>query len=169
MNDPDLQRRYRSNLQGEVDGAVIYRALAESESDPKLAEVFRRLASVEEAHGEFWRDRIGAKGGQLLRVPSFRARILAWMARRFGPGFVIPTLAAAESRDSAAYDDQSDARGAGLPADERSHARIMRAVAGQGGLAGPTLAMLEGGIAAVATRCARLCGARTTGWSPISA
>ncbi|MBN9488980.1 MAG: VIT1/CCC1 transporter family protein [Alphaproteobacteria bacterium] len=144
MKKPDPLWRYRANLQGEVDGAVVYRALAESESDPKLAEVFRRLASVEEAHGEFWRGRMGAKGDKLLLGPSLRARILAWLARRFGPGFVIPTLAAAESRDSAAYDDQADARGAGLPADERSHARIMRAVAGQGGLAGPTLAMLEG-------------------------
>ncbi len=33
----------------------------------------------------------------------------------------------------------------GLPADERSHARLMEAVAGtSGGLAGPTLAKLEG-------------------------
>ncbi len=49
----DSLLRYRSNLQGEVDGAAIYTALAESEADPKLAEVFRRLAAVEQAHGEF--------------------------------------------------------------------------------------------------------------------
>ncbi len=145
MPDSQSQQRYRANLQGEVDGAAIYRSLAESESDPKLAEVFRRLAAVEEAHGEFWRGRLGAKAGSRLPDPSFRARMLAWLARRFGPGFVIPTLAAAETRDSSAYDNQADARGAGLPKDERSHARIMRAIAGQdGGLAGPTLAMLEG-------------------------
>jgi VIT1/CCC1 family predicted Fe2+/Mn2+ transporter len=144
MSDTDSQRRYCANLQGEIDGAAVYRALAESESDPKLAEVFRRLASVEEAHAEFWRGRMGAKGAKSRPAPSTRARILAWMGRRFGPGFVIPTLAAAEARDSSAYDTQPDARSAGLPADERSHARIMRAVAGQGGLAGPTLAMLEG-------------------------
>lgn len=36
--------RYRANLQGEVDGAAIYTALAESESNPDLAGVFRRLA-----------------------------------------------------------------------------------------------------------------------------
>jgi vacuolar iron transporter family protein len=144
MNDTQSQRRYRANLQGEVDGAAVYRALAESEADPKIAEVFRRLASVESAHAEFWRGRLGATGAKLGLVPSLRARILAWMARRFGPGFVIPTLAAAEARDSGAYDNQADARGAGLPADERSHARIMRAVADQGGMAGPTLAMLEG-------------------------
>src|SRR5689334_738874 len=114
MKKPDSLRRYRANLQGEVDGAVVYRALAESESDPKLAEVFRRLTSGEEAHGEFWRGRMGAKGDKLLLGPSLRARILAWLAHRFGPGLVIPTLAAAESRDSAVYDDQADASSAGL-------------------------------------------------------
>jgi VIT1/CCC1 family predicted Fe2+/Mn2+ transporter len=70
--------------------------------------------------------------------------MMAWLARRFGPAFILPTLAANEARDSAAYDDQPEARGAGLPADERSHARLMKAVAGDGGVAGPTLAMIEG-------------------------
>jgi VIT1/CCC1 family predicted Fe2+/Mn2+ transporter len=144
MNDRDSQRRYRANLQGEVDGAAVYRALATSEADPKLAEVFRRLASVEEAHAEFWRKRMGTKGAQSKLRPSLHAHLLAWLARRFGPGFVIPTLAAAEARDSSAYDNQADARGAGLPGDERSHARIMQAIASQSGLSGPELAMLEG-------------------------
>ena len=43
MSEPDTLPRYRANLQGEVDGAAVYRALAESEKDPALAEVFRRL------------------------------------------------------------------------------------------------------------------------------
>src|SRR6185312_16134806 len=142
MNDKDSQRRYRANLQGEIDGAAVYRALASSESDPKLAEVFRRLASVEEAHAEFWRSRLGDQARTLS--PSLHARLLAWTARRFGPGFVIPTLAATEVRDRRAYDDQVEAQGTGLPADERSHARIMSAIASQSGLSGPELAMLEG-------------------------
>lgn len=142
MTESDPQKRYRANLQGEVDGAAIYTALAESEADPKLAEVFRRLAAVEQAHGAFWQSRVGKVGRPM--APSLRARVLAWLARRFGPAFVIPTLAAAESRDSSEYDRQPEARSAGLPGDERSHARLMRAIAGPGGLAGPTLAMLEG-------------------------
>lgn len=144
MEKPDALPRYRANLQGEVDGAAIYRALAESEKDPGLAEVFGRLASVEEAHGAFWRKRIEARGGRFSPAPSVRARILAWLARRFGPAFVLPTLAASETRDSAAYDDQPEARAAGLPADERSHALLMREAAGKGGLSGSTLALLEG-------------------------
>jgi VIT1/CCC1 family predicted Fe2+/Mn2+ transporter len=144
MAKPDDLPRYRSNLQGEIDGAAVYAALAESESDPKLAEVFRRLAAVEQAHGDFWRKQIEAKGARFAPAPSRRARILAWLARRFGPAFVLPTLAGNETRDSAAYDSQPEARKAGLPSDERSHARLMMAVAGADGLAGPTLAMLEG-------------------------
>lgn len=144
MAEPNALSRYRSNLQGEVDGAAVYAALAESEADPKLAEVFHRLAAVEEAHGDFWRKRIEASGANFRPSPSPRARILAWLARRFGPAFVLPTLAANETRDSAAYDNQPEARGAGLPADERSHALLMRAAAGKGGLSGPTLALLEG-------------------------
>lgn len=141
---PSALPRYRSNLQGEVDGAAVYSALAEGEDDPKLAEVFRRLAAVERAHGEFWRRKLEAQGARFAPAPSARARILAWLARRFGPAFVLPALAAGETRDSAAYDGQADARAAGLPADERSHALLMRAAAGKDGLPGSTLAMLEG-------------------------
>ncbi len=31
--------RYRGNLQGEVDSAALYRAMADAEKDPHLAEV----------------------------------------------------------------------------------------------------------------------------------
>ncbi|MFI5000854.1 MAG: VIT1/CCC1 transporter family protein [Reyranellales bacterium] len=144
MAKSDDLPRYRSNLQGEVDGAAVYTALADSEADPKLAEVFRRLAAVERAHGDFWRKRIESEGARFAPTPSGRARVLAWLARRFGPAFVLPTLADNEVRDSAAYDNQPEARQAGLPTDERSHALLMRAAAGGGGLAGPTLAVLEG-------------------------
>ena len=47
--------RYRANLQGEIDGAAMYRAMAELEKQPQRAEIYRRLASVEESHAQFWR------------------------------------------------------------------------------------------------------------------
>lgn len=146
MDDPKALGRYRANLQGEVDGAAVYAALAHAEADPKLAEVYRRLAAVERAHGEFWRKQIRAAGGNPERLrPSLRARLLAWLAGRFGPAFVLPAIAANEARDTGAYDNQPEAVSAGLPGDERSHARLMAAVAGgKGGLPGPALAQIEG-------------------------
>jgi len=144
-DDQDI-RRYRINLQGEVDGAALYGALAQSEPDPHLSEVYRKLASIEAAHGEFWRGRL-AKAGAAPGTPrpSPRARVMGWLAHRFGAAFVLPTVSAAEARDSTTYDDQPDAVAAGLPRDERSHRRIVQAVeASSGGLSGSAIASLEG-------------------------
>lgn len=143
MADPDDRKRVRDNLQGEVDGAALYQALADTESDPKLSGVYRRLSEIETSHGDFWRSKLGEDAGPVPK-PSFRARTLARLARWFGPSFVLPTVADNEARDSAAYDNQSDAAAEGLPASERSHARLMRAAAGRGGLTGPIISSLEG-------------------------
>jgi VIT1/CCC1 family predicted Fe2+/Mn2+ transporter len=147
MPDREAETRYRANLQGEVDGAALYRALAEAETDPRLKDVYGRLAAVEEAHAEFWRkqlDRIGARVGRL--VLGWRTRALAWLARRFGPQFVLPTINTLEQRDSGQYDAQAEAVAGGLPAAERSHARIVQAIEATtpGGLQGSALARLEG-------------------------
>jgi VIT1/CCC1 family predicted Fe2+/Mn2+ transporter len=147
MPDREAATRYRANLQGEVDGAALYRALAEAEADPRLKQVYGRLAAVEEAHAEFWRkqlDRIGARVGRLGL--GWRTRALAWLARRFGPQFVLPTINTLEKRDSGQYDAQAEAVAGGLPAAERSHARIVQAIESStpGGLQGSALARLEG-------------------------
>jgi VIT1/CCC1 family predicted Fe2+/Mn2+ transporter len=148
MPESKAPPRYLDNLQGEVDRAAVYTALAEGERDPKLADVFRQLAAVEAAHAALWRRRIERAGTHVVMRPGPRARVLAWLARRFGPAFVLPTIAANEARDSTAYDNQPEVMAAGLPADERSHAHILREAAGKaasrGGLSGPALAMLEG-------------------------
>lgn len=147
MADADSARRYRANLQGEIDSAGLYRAMADTEADPKVSEVYRRLSAVEEAHAEFWRGqlaKIGAKAGALR--PDWRTRSLVWLARRFGPQFVLPTLSTLEQRDVGAYDAQPEAVAGGLPAAERSHNRIVQALAASfpGGASGGELARLEG-------------------------
>jgi VIT1/CCC1 family predicted Fe2+/Mn2+ transporter len=139
--------RYRRNLRGEVDGATLYRALAEAEANPQLKEVYRRLAAVEDAHAQFWRqrlDRLGVKAGR--GGIGWRTRALAWLARRFGPQVVLPIIQTLERSDMAQYDTQPDAVAAGLPEAERSHSRIIEAAArpAHGGLSGGALARLEG-------------------------
>ncbi len=147
MADRDAEARYRANLQGEYDSAGLYRALADAESDPRLKEVYGRLAAVEEGHAEFWRrqlDRIGARAQRLGL--GWRTRALAWLAQRFGPQLVLPTVNALEQRDVGQYDKQAEAVAGGLPAAERSHARIVQAIEATtpGGLQGSALARLEG-------------------------
>src|SRR6266478_1408203 len=109
MADDGAVARYRTNLQGEVDSAALYRAMAEAEKDPHLSEVYRRLAAVEEAHAEFWRKQLGGVGAAAMaRRPGWRTRSLVWLARRFGPQFVLPTLSTLEQRAVGQYDRQPE-------------------------------------------------------------
>jgi VIT1/CCC1 family predicted Fe2+/Mn2+ transporter len=139
--------RYRRNLQGEVDGASLYRTLAEVEQDPHVAEVYRRLASVEDAHAELWRRRL-AQSGQSTAVggAGWRTRALAFVARHFGADVVLPVVNTLEQVDSAQYDRQPEAVAAGLPQAERSHARILQALTQRlpGGLSGSVIERIEG-------------------------
>jgi VIT1/CCC1 family predicted Fe2+/Mn2+ transporter len=147
MPEEDPRRRYTANLQGEVDSAALYRTLAQTEKNPQLAQVYRRLAAIEEAHAEYWKSHIEAIDHQVPKLrPGFRSRALAWLARRFGPAFVLPTVDTLEHLDSGTYDAQPEAVAGGLPAAERSHARIIQALAAgtPGALTGSTLARLEG-------------------------
>jgi VIT1/CCC1 family predicted Fe2+/Mn2+ transporter len=136
-------KRYRDNLQGEIDGAYLYEALAQSEPDPKLAEVYKRLASVERRHAKVWADKLGVQVPPVLE-PGWRTRALGWLSRKLGTQFVLPTVISLEQRDRDHYDLQPEAKAAGLPADEASHARLLQAVAGSRGFEGNTLARFEG-------------------------
>ncbi|NML43613.1 rubrerythrin family protein [Ramlibacter sp. G-1-2-2] len=147
MADGSDLARYRRNLQGEVDGASLYRTLAQVEQDPHVAEVYRRLASVEDAHAELWRRRIEQAGQQPgAASASWRTRMLAFVARHFGPDAVLPVVNSLEQVDSAQYDRQPEAIAARLPQAERSHARILQALTARlpGGLPGSVLERLEG-------------------------
>ncbi len=130
----------------------MYRALADLESDPHLSELYQRLAATEERHAQLWADKLEAAGTPRGKTrPTRRARILIWLAGRFGPSMLVSTLAAQEQAGQFMYDDQAEAAGTTLPADERSHARILRTVVGDnsGGIAGPSLARFEGRHSAV--------------------
>ncbi len=142
----DDAARYRADLQGEVDSASLYRALAEAESDPRTSGIFEKLAAVEEAHAEFWRKTLTRIGAEVPALrPGWRTRTLGFLARRFGPAFVVPTINVLEHADSSTYDAQPEAIARGLPAAERSHARTLDALAGRsGGLSGSAIAQLEG-------------------------
>jgi VIT1/CCC1 family predicted Fe2+/Mn2+ transporter len=143
MSDGQLSR-YRDNLQAEIDGAALYRALAEIEQEPELRAVYARMAESEERHAELWRQKLRESGTPVLPAhPGWRTRILIALARRFGTGLILPTVIGRERVDSDRYLGQAEVDGTRLAADEQSHARIFSAIA-EGGLTGSAIARLEG-------------------------
>jgi VIT1/CCC1 family predicted Fe2+/Mn2+ transporter len=139
--------RYRANYLSEQEGVYLYTKLADYESDARLAELYRRLAAIEQRHGDIWQGYL-TKAGETLPVyrPNWRTRTLLWIAKHLGTGAVLSTVTSMEMNAVSDYDNQPEAVQAGMPADERSHARLFSYVLNstKGGVAGPLLAQFEG-------------------------
>ena len=142
---PEL-KRYRANWQEEIDSAARYRAMADAEREPGRAQVYRDLADMEERHAGFWEKRLGDAGAPPgPRLLSPRARLLIWLAHRFGPRAILATVAADEHRGRTGYDAQPETAGTGMRSQERMHARLLGSLAADvGGTSGTELARLEG-------------------------
>lgn len=141
-------RQWRVTRQSELDGALLYDVLATAEADTRLAEVYRRMAAVERRHAAAWEARLQAAGAAVPPFrPSWRTSVLVWLARRFGPGLVLPTVTTLEDKGSSEYGGPGAGTAvAAMAADERSHARLLRQITQttQGGLEGTLLARIEG-------------------------
>jgi VIT1/CCC1 family predicted Fe2+/Mn2+ transporter len=137
--------KYLSFLKDERNGAALYRTIAELEKNPKLAEVYRRLAETEENHARRWEEELIQQG---VAVPPFkpdwRTRILIWLARRMGVAAILPTLSAMEDSKTDDYSQIPDS--AEIATQESSHARLLRQIgqSTQSGMEGGVLAQFEG-------------------------
>jgi VIT1/CCC1 family predicted Fe2+/Mn2+ transporter len=147
MRTAEDSRRYLENWQDEIDSAAEYRAMASSEPDGSLARVYGNLARMEEAHIAFWEDKLRLAGAEVgPRRPSWRSRVLGWIARRVSPDLVLATIAAREEADQNYYVTQPEATGTRMPAQERWHAKVLKqlVLTQPRGMQGSFLGRLEG-------------------------
>lgn len=139
---PDLQS-FVHHWQDEADAAYLYRLLAGVEPDVAKADIYRRLAEVEDRHVEIWAALL-AQHGHPARAhrPTARTRLLAFLGRRFGPGFLLPMLLAEEGREVKAYLDMHRTTSLGvagrdeallLAKESAEHAMTLNGVAGRTG------------------------------------
>src|SRR6266540_1427559 len=110
-----------------MDGAAMYRALAER-AKGEQREIFLELAGAEERHARHWASKLVELGEPEPQAgdhrQSFKTRLIAWLARRFGPHAVLPIVERAEIADAGHYDNVADATVA-MATDERIHARVL--------------------------------------------
>jgi hypothetical protein len=147
MADEERVTRYRANLVDERNSAYLYRILADVEPDERLSRVYQRLAETEEKHLRFWEERLREAGEVMSeRQVGWRTRMLGWLAKRFGPQVVLPTIDAQEQVDSGDYAAQPETKDTPMPSEEGSHARLLREIStgSSKGLEGGAIARLEG-------------------------
>jgi VIT1/CCC1 family predicted Fe2+/Mn2+ transporter len=141
----DSSKQYLINRDDELNSALLYETLAGIEANPKMAELYQRLAETERSHAQAWEARLEQAG---VPVPAFRptrrTRLLIWLSRRMGPSVILPAMTVNEIRGRNSYADQ--AGGTEMAAQEGSHARLLTMVSQttRGGLEGTALAQLEG-------------------------
>jgi VIT1/CCC1 family predicted Fe2+/Mn2+ transporter len=112
---PDVHA-FHHHWQDEADAAFLYRALASVEPDAKKRDVYSRLAAVEDRHVTIWAKLLTDLGHPPAPFrPTARARLLAWLGRRFGPGFLLPHLLREEGREVKGYLDLHQRTPSGAP------------------------------------------------------
>ncbi len=146
MKHNDEVNLYIINYKEEINAVYLYERLEKNEKNESIKLIYKKLADTERKHAALWQKKIEDAGYNIpAAVPGWRTKILGWLAERFKPGFVIPTLAGIESSAASGYEGQPDAEKAGLPAEERSHARIFNYLAQTtAGLDGNSVAHFEG-------------------------
>jgi VIT1/CCC1 family predicted Fe2+/Mn2+ transporter len=130
------------HLSDEADAAFLYRELARAEADPGRAELYRKLADVEDRHVGMWRELL-AEQGHLVPVPapSRAARFRAWLARRVGGSVLLPMLLAEEGREVKGYLQLYDSEHDGavgptalrLAQESKEHAQALSRLSGKEG------------------------------------
>jgi len=87
----------QQSWQEEKQSAWLYRQIAAAEVDPRMRRLFLSLAEAAETQSKQWSNDGAFK-------PAARARLVAALARRFGPRHLRPVLAAMKIRGLSAYD-----------------------------------------------------------------
>ena len=120
-------QQFREHWADELDGAALYRALAEH-TGGEQREIFLALAEAEERHAAYWAAKLVELGEPAPRPErhrrGLRVRMVAWLARRFGARAVLPIVERAEIAEAGHYDGVPEATVA-MATDERIHARVL--------------------------------------------
>lgn len=132
-------------FQDERSSAMLYQTLSEVEKDPRIAEVYKRIGQTELEHAAHWQERAKEEGVSFPEFkPAWRTRTLIRLAKRFGPGMILPSIQNMEATGSNDYATMTGANA--MMNQEQSHARLLTQITGSvtGGLSGGVLMQLEG-------------------------
>ncbi|MBK7935628.1 MAG: VIT1/CCC1 transporter family protein [Lewinellaceae bacterium] len=103
MQNQDLDL-WRKSWQEEVDAHYLYRVLEKLVPEERDRKLYRDLGGLEAEHVDAWENLLREKNASVdTRTPTVKSRILAWLAHRFGTGFLRQYMAAWEGREVREY------------------------------------------------------------------
>lgn len=116
------------NLQTEVDASYLYNKLADSETDPTVANVFRQMSSIEKGHAEAFLKKINPGVTAEFPSPSLRAKALNTIGKVFGYDYVLGVLMDTEKSISSAVINAKNKNKIPITGSETNHVTILRSL-----------------------------------------
>jgi vacuolar iron transporter family protein len=115
------------SIQTEIDASYLYQKLAEKESDPTIASVYRQMSEIEKGHAEAFAKKENIKPEKMM-LPSWRAKTLNTIGKVFGYDYVLGALMETEKSISNAIVSQKQKGKKKLTGSETSHVNILRTI-----------------------------------------
>lgn len=104
MIDTSTKSIWIKHLQDEVDAAFLYNTLIKLNVSEKRRDIYSKLASVEEKHVKAWSDLLAQNNISVKEpAPSFKARLLASLSKKFGPALLSRLMLKEESSEVKSY------------------------------------------------------------------
>lgn len=116
-----------SAIQTEIDASYLYAKLAENESDPTIANVFKQMSEIEESHAVAFAEKAGLPLDKLM-VPSWRAKTLNTIGRVFGYDYVLGVLMDTEKTLSNQVLNAKRKHNIEVSGTETNHVKILRTI-----------------------------------------
>lgn len=113
------------SIQVEVDAGFLYGVLADHESDPDMASVFRQMSEIEMGHALAFLQKNGL-GKDQLPPPSTRARVLRFIGKVLGYDYILGVLLDTEKRLSSGVLKARKEAGLPVSVSDTAHVTIVR-------------------------------------------
>lgn len=101
-------KSWQENWQREIEGAYLYRYLADLAQSSKMKSALTEMAAQENEHAALWAEHIQTADPDAKPPhPDLRIHLIAWVARWLGPGAVLGLLINDEASDITTYANQA--------------------------------------------------------------
>ncbi|MDZ4713031.1 MAG: VIT1/CCC1 transporter family protein [bacterium] len=104
MIDKETLAIWNHHLQDETDAAYLYRILGRMETDEIKKDLFNQLSVVEDKHKDVWLELFRKNNiAAVDPTPSTKAKLYAWVAEKFGTGFLSKMMLREEGLEVKSY------------------------------------------------------------------
>jgi VIT1/CCC1 family predicted Fe2+/Mn2+ transporter/rubrerythrin len=151
-HDPKLIKMLQDSYHGEIRAVHMYRMLAEKQEDKQKADIFKRLAAIEEEHARQFAEKLTEMGGKVPENITLSAKD-RFLTRSLSTDAILKKMEAEEDRNvnsyqanAEAFDKAPDVRDlfSRIEKEEQTHSKLLQSMTSPDEPASRLEAMLKG-------------------------